>query len=82
MKQIVYNTVGVCARQIIVDVDENNIVQNCVFVGGCMGNTTGISTLVKGMNAEDVVKKLKGIKCGYKGTSCPDQLAAALEQDA
>ncbi|MCF0192816.1 MAG: TSCPD domain-containing protein, partial [Prevotella sp.] len=46
------------------------------------GNTTGISTLVKGMKAEDVVKKLKGIKCGYKGTSCPDQLAAALEQDA
>ncbi len=79
MKQIVYNTFGTCARQIIIDIDENNTVQNCVFIGGCMGNTSGVSALVKGMNATDVISKLKGIRCGMKPTSCPDQLAQALE---
>ncbi len=81
MKQIVYNTFGTCARQIIIDIDENNVVQNCVFIGGCMGNTSGISALVKGMKAENVIERLKGIKCGMKPTSCPDQLSQAL-QDA
>lgn len=79
MRQLVYNTFGTCSRQIIIDIDENNVVQNCVFIGGCMGNTMGISSLVKGMNASDVIKKLKGIRCGSKPTSCPDQLAQALE---
>lgn len=81
MKQIIYNTFGTCSRQIIIDIDDNNVVQNCVFIGGCMGNTAGISALVKGMKAENVIERLKGIKCGMKPTSCPDQLSQAL-QDA
>lgn len=81
MKQIIYNTFGTCSRQIIIDIDDNNVVQNCVFIGGCMGNTAGISALVKGMKAENIIERLKGIKCGMKPTSCPDQLSQAL-QDA
>ncbi|MCQ2243329.1 MAG: TIGR03905 family TSCPD domain-containing protein [Bacteroidaceae bacterium] len=81
MKQIIYNTIGTCSRQIIIDIDDNNVVQNCVFIGGCMGNTAGISALVKGMKAENIIERLKGIKCGMKPTSCPDQLSQAL-QDA
>lgn len=80
MKQVVYNTYGTCSRQIIIDIDENDIVQNCTFIGGCAGNTAGISSLVRGMKAEDVIAKLKGIRCGMKSTSCPDQLATALEE--
>ena len=77
--QITYNTHGTCSRQIILEV-ENNIVTNISFVGGCSGNTQGICALVIGMNVEDVIKRLRGIKCGFKPTSCPDQLAQALEQ--
>ncbi len=80
MKQFIYHTFGTCAKQIIIEVDENNCVQNCQFVGGCMGNTLGISALVKGMKATDVIARLKGITCGAKPTSCPDQLARALEE--
>jgi len=80
MKQVVYNTIGTCSRQIIIDIDDNDVVQNCVFIGGCAGNTRGISSLVKGMKAESVIEKLKGVQCGMKGTSCPDQLATALEK--
>lgn len=80
MKQIIYNTFGTCSRQIIIDIDENNVVQNCTFIGGCAGNTAGIASLVRGMNAADVIAKVKGIRCGMKPTSCPDQLAKALEE--
>ena len=59
---------------------ENGIVTNVTVVGGCNGNLQGISSLVKGMKVEDVIKRLDGIKCGMKGTSCPDQLAQALKQ--
>lgn len=79
MRQIVYNTFGTCSRQIIIDIDENDVIQNFVFIGGCAGNTAGISCLVKGMKASDVIAKLKGVRCGMKPTSCPDQLATALE---
>lgn len=74
-----YNTKGTCSRQIIIDV-ENGIINDVKFVGGCIGNTQGISSLVKGMKAEDVIKKCKGIDCAGRGTSCPDQLAKAIEE--
>ena len=78
-QQITYNTHGTCSRQINLEV-ENNIVTNISFVGGCSGNTQGICALVIGMNVEDVIERLRGIKCGFKPTSCPDQLCCAIEQ--
>ena len=72
------NTSGVCARKIAFSIDDDNKVRNVRFLGGCSGNTQGLSALVEGMDAEDVIKRLKGIDCGGKGTSCPDQLALAL----
>lgn len=74
-----YKTRGVCSRAIEFEI-ENNIVTDCRFVGGCMGNTQGVAALVKGMPVDEAVKRLKGIQCGPRGTSCPDQLARALEQ--
>ena len=76
--QFTYKTNGVCARNILIDV-EDGTVKNVVFSGGCNGNTQGVSALVKGMKVEDVIKKLENIKCGFKDTSCPDQLAKALK---
>jgi len=73
-----YRTSGTCSRSIYIDV-EDGIVKDVEFYGGCNGNLKGIAALVKGMKAEDVIEKVKGIKCGMKGTSCPDQLACALE---
>ena len=80
MNTINYKTNGVCSRNIEIVIDDNNIIKSATFVGGCHGNTQGISKLVVGMDANDVVKRLKNIKCGFKSTSCPDQLATALEQ--
>ena len=77
--QFSYKTNGVCSRSILIDV-EDGIVNSVRFEGGCNGNTKGISALVEGMRVEDVIKRLENIKCGFKGTSCPDQLAQALEQ--
>ncbi|MCD7827403.1 MAG: TIGR03905 family TSCPD domain-containing protein [Clostridiales bacterium] len=74
-----YKTRGTCSTKITFDLDDG-VVSNVRFVGGCNGNLKGIGSLVEGMNAEDVVKKLKGTTCGFKGTSCPDQLAAAIEE--
>lgn len=62
-----------------ITVDDEQTIQEVEFLGGCQGNLTGISTLVKGMKVDDVISKLSGIQCGYKGTSCPDQLARALK---
>ena len=73
-----YKTNGVCSRRILVDVD-NGIVRKVKFEGGCNGNTKGISALVEGMPVDEVIKRLEGIKCGFKSTSCPDQLAEALK---
>lgn len=73
-----YTTQGVCSRFIDFDV-EDGIVKNVVFTGGCNGNLKGIAALVEGQPAEDVIKRLTGTKCGFKPTSCPDQLAKALE---
>ena len=74
-----YRTKGVCSRAIIVDV-EDGIVKRAEFVGGCSGNTQGVSRLVEGMPAEEAVRRLSGIRCGSKNTSCPDQLASAIRQ--
>ena len=73
-----YKTNGVCSRSIDLEV-EDGIVTNVKFNGGCNGNTHGISLLVKGMKVEDVIQRLEGIKCGFKNTSCPAQLAEALK---
>ena len=73
-----YKTNGVCSRSIDIEV-ENGIVTDVHFNGGCNGNTQGISALAKGMKVEDVIEKLQNIKCGFKSTSCPAQLAEALK---
>lgn len=78
-KRIEYKTSGTCSRMVIVEV-EDGIVTDCAFVGGCAGNTVGVATLVKGMKAEEAIGRLKGIRCGFKPTSCPDQLARAIEK--
>ena len=74
-----YKTSGVCSREIQFEV-ENDIITNVQFVGGCNGNTKGISALIKGMNINDAISRMEGIECGMRGTSCPDQLAKALKQ--
>lgn len=78
-KHIEYTTKGVCSRKIIIDT-EGGVITDCKFVGGCAGNTQGVAALVVGMKVEDAINKIKGIKCGFKSTSCPDQLALALEE--
>ena len=78
-KHVEYKTKGTCSKMVIVDV-EDGIVTDCSFVGGCSGNTRGVSALVKGMNVDEAIGRIKGIKCGFKDTSCPDQLALALEE--
>lgn len=77
--QFVFNTRGTCSSQIVLDI-ENNIINDVKFVGGCNGNLKGISKLVKGMNVDEVISKLEGTTCGFKPTSCPDQLATALKK--
>lgn len=72
---------GVCSRQMQIDIDDKTHVINDVkVIGGCAGNIAGISKLVKGMRAEDVINALKGTPCGFRTTSCPDQLSIALEE--
>ncbi len=75
-----YYTQGTCSSQIDFDIDEQGILRDVQFYGGCHGNLQGISTLVRGMKAEEIIGKLQGIRCGYKNTSCPDQLATALRE--
>ena len=79
-KHVQYETHGTCSKMIDVTVDENNIIQQVFFLGGCNGNLQGICQLGKGQHVDDVIKKLNGIRCGAKDTSCPDQLCRALEQ--
>ena len=74
----VYKTKGVCSRSIEFEI-ENDTVKSVKFNGGCNGNTQGIASLVKGMKVDDVITRLKGTDCNGRGTSCPDQLARALE---
>lgn len=74
-----YRPYGVCSQLIRLELD-GDMIKNVEFVGGCSGNTQGISHLVKGMNVHDAIQRLEGIRCGNKNTSCPDQLACALRQ--
>lgn len=74
-----YRPSGVCSQMIHFDLEDNKI-KNLSFVGGCNGNLQGISQLVEGMDAEEVISRLEGIRCGFKSTSCPDQLAKALKK--
>jgi uncharacterized protein (TIGR03905 family) len=80
MKHITYQTHGTCSQLIEVVADEDNVIQQVEFTGGCNGNLQGISQLVIGQPIDSVIHKLDGIRCGTKNTSCPDQLCRALEQ--
>ena len=74
-----YRTEGICSRRIFLELDGDTI-RSVSFEGGCNGNLKGISSLVEGMNRDEAIARLKGIHCGFKSTSCPDQLARALEE--
>lgn len=76
---ITYTPKGVCSNLMIIEA-ENGIIRHVKIVGGCSGNSQGISRLVEGMSVQDAIIRLKGIRCGLKSTSCPDQLSKALEQ--
>ena len=78
MKSIDFTPKGVCSRGIHIEVDDNDVVTSVKFTGGCSGNTQGVARLAEGRKVDDVIDALKGIRCGMKGTSCPDQLACAL----
>ena len=79
MKTIEYKTKGTCSKAIKIELDESGIITDCKFISGCPGNTSGVAELVKGMHKDEAIRRLRGIKCGMKPTSCPDQLARALE---
>ena len=79
MEKIIYSPKGVCSKQIELEI-ENDAIVSCKFLGGCSGNTQGICALVKGMNVDEAISRLEGIRCGFRPTSCPDQLARALKE--
>lgn len=79
--EIKFQPQGVCSKQIVIDV-EDGIVNNVKFIGGCSGNTQGVGALAKGMQVNEVIGRLQGIRCGARPTSCPDQLAKALVKHA
>ena len=76
---MIYKTSGTCSSAINLEV-EGDIIKSVSFTGGCNGNLQGISRLVEGMKVEDAISRLKGIRCGFKNTSCPDQLSKALKE--
>jgi len=80
-KRIEFQTTGTCSRMIIIEVNDG-VIESCKFIGGCAGNTQGVAALVCGMKVEDAISRLEGIRCGFKSTSCPDQLAKALKECA
>ena len=75
-----YKTSGTCSRKITFELDDENKVHNVVFEGGCHGNLQGVGRLVEGMDAEELIKRVSGIKCGFKSTSCPDHLSKAVSE--
>ena len=75
-----YFTHGTCSSQIDFEIDDQGVIRDVQFTGGCHGNLQGIAILVRGMKANEVMEKLSGVRCGYKNTSCPDQLATALRE--
>lgn len=80
MKSISYKTTGTCSELINLTVDDNDCISEVSFVGGCNGNLQGVCSLIRGMNVNDVKERLNGIRCGYKSTSCPDQLCRAIDE--
>jgi len=80
MKKYEYKTQGTCSKAIFFEVDDEQRIHNVSFVGGCNGNLQGIGRLVEGMHLNEIEKRLSGIRCGIKNTSCPDQLAYAVHQ--
>lgn len=74
-----YRPKGVCSQQIIIDLNDD-VIESIKVLGGCHGNLEGISALVRGMKAQEAIERLRGIRCGFKTTSCPDQIAKALEE--
>ena len=74
-----YRPKGVCSQQIIIDLNDD-VIESVKVLGGCHGNLEGISALVRGMKAQEAIERLRGIRCGFKTTSCPDQIAKALEE--
>lgn len=81
MKHCSYNTRGTCSRRIDFDIDDEGRLHNVCFLGGCAGNTAGIGMLAEGMDAAAFADRLHGVQCGSKGTSCPDQLARAIDEN-
>ena len=79
MDQFTYHTKGVCSRAIEIEI-KDGIIERVQYIGGCHGNTQGVAALVRGMRVEDAIERLAGIRCGFKATSCPDQLARALRE--
>ena len=79
-RTVTYKTQGTCSRAIEIELD-GDIVENVKFIGGCDGNLKGISSLVRGMNINEVIERLQGIRCGFKNTSCPNELAKALTKE-
>lgn len=79
MEKIVYTPSGVCSRQMVLEVEDDKIA-SVKIVGGCAGNTQGVARLLIGMSVDDAIERLNGIRCGFKATSCPDQLAKALKE--
>lgn len=74
-----YRPQGVCSQEMIIEID-GDIIKSVKIIGGCAGNTVGLSNMVQGRKIDEVIEKLRGIPCGFKNTSCPDQLARALEE--
>ena len=79
MEKFTYRTKGVCSSAIDITIDEN-VIQKVQYHGGCSGNTQGVAALVAGMTVEEAISRLSGIRCGFKSTSCPDQLSVALQE--
>lgn len=77
--EYIYNPTGVCSSKMIFDIEDNKV-KSLQVIGGCNGNLKGIASLIKDMPIDDVILKLEGIKCGFKQTSCPDQIATALKK--
>ncbi len=77
---MVFKTKGVCSQEIHFEITADNKVHNVQFVGGCSGNTQGVARLIEGMDVHDAIRRLEGIRCGFRPTSCPDQLSQALKQ--
>ena len=81
MKAVEYKTHGTCSKVIRFDIDDEGRIHNLKFEGGCNGNLQGIGKLCEGMKAEEIKERVKGIRCGFKPTSCPDQLSKAIEEN-